>query len=117
MIARNRAWFGSDVTTFYDGSSSSAELTGVSFHAALQSCPDAQFTGIGLEFGTQPYQDVFQALRAEQWLANHPGEGAPMRAAIERQMRAAFYDEHDAWKGMVYGQARVAVLQAVSALR
>jgi hypothetical protein len=117
MIARNRAWYGDDVTTFYDGSSSSAELTGVSFHAALDACPHAEFTGIGLEFGTQSYQDVFQALRAEQWLANHPDEGETMRAAIRRQMRAAFHDECDAWKGMVYGQARVAVLQAVHALR
>lgn len=117
MIARNRAWYGDDVTTFYDGSSSSAELTGVSFHAALDACPQAEFTGIGLEFGTQPYQDVFQALRAEQWLANHPDEGAALRSTIKRQMRAAFHDECDDWKGMVYGQARVTVLQAVHALR
>jgi hypothetical protein len=116
MIARNRAWYGSDVTTFYDGSSSSARLTGVSYHAALDACPRAEFTGIGLEFGTQPIEQVFQALRAAQWLANHPVEGEAMRPPIERQMRAAFHDESDAWKGMVYGQARVAVLQALHAL-
>lgn len=115
-IARTRAWFGADVTTFYDGSSTSAELTGVSFHAALDACPDAQFTGIGLEYGTQSYQQVFQALRAEQWLANHPRTGEPVRAAIKRQMRAAFHDERDIWKAMVYGQARVAVLQALRGL-
>ena len=116
MIARNRAWYGDDVTSFYDGSSSSAQLTGVSFHAALESCPHAEFTGIGLEFGTRSYQEVFQALRAEQWLANHPALGEALRPAIGRQMRAAFHDESDAWKGMVYGQARVAVLQAMRAL-
>ena len=115
-IARTRAWFGPDVTTFYDGSSTSAELTGVSFRAALESCPHAEFTGIGLEYGTQSYQEVFQALRAEQWLANHPEAGKPMRQMIKRQMRAAFDDERDVWKGMVYGQARVAVLQALRAL-
>ena len=117
MIARNRAWYGADVTTFYDGSSSSAKLTGVSYHAALDACPHAEFTGIGLEFGTQPLGQVFHALRAAQWLANHPAKGATMRPAIEGQMRAAFHDESDAWKGMVYGQARVAVLQALQALR
>jgi len=116
-IARTRAWFGADVTTFYDGSSTSAELTGVSYHAALDACPHAEFTGIGLEYGTQSQQQVFEALRAEQWLANHPDAGAPLRQAIKRQMRAAFDDERDAWKGMVYGQARVAVLQALRALR
>ena len=117
MIARARAWFGNDVTSFYDGSSTSAEITGVSFHAPLDACPHAQYTGIGLEFGTQPFNDVFQALRADQWLANHPSEGAAMRPAIARAMRAAFCDDSDAWKGMVHGQARMAVLQAVHALR
>lgn len=113
MIARARAWFGNDVTSFYDGSSASAEITGVSFHAPLDACPNAQYTGIGLEFGTQPFNDVFQALRADQWLANHPSEGAKMRPAIARAMRGAFYDESDVWKGMVYGQTRTVVLQAV----
>ncbi|HTL77452.1 MAG TPA: M14 family metallopeptidase [Casimicrobiaceae bacterium] len=117
MIARARAWFGNDVTSFYDGSSTSAEITGVSFHAPLDACPHAQYTGIGLEFGTQPFNDVFQALRADQWLANHPSEGAAMRPAIARAMRAAFHDGSHAWKGMVHGQARVAVLQAIHALR
>ena len=117
MIARARAWFGADVTSFYDGSSTSAKLTGVSFQAALEACPRAEFTGIGLEFGTQSDEDVFQALRAEQWLANHPQTGEPRRQMIKRQMRAAFDDERDVWRAMVYGQARVAVLQALGALR
>lgn len=117
MIARARAWFGNDVTSFYDGSSTSAEVTGVSFHAPLDACPHAQYTGIGLEFGTQPFNDVFQALRADQWLVNHPSEGAALRPAIARAMRGAFYDDSDVWKGMVHGQARMAVLQAVHALR
>lgn len=116
MIARARAWFGGDVTSFYDGSSASAELNGVSFAAALDACPQAEFTGIGLEFGTQSEEAVFQALRAEQWLANHPQAGEPLRQAIKRQMRAAFEDERDVWKAMVYGQARVALLQALRAL-
>jgi hypothetical protein len=116
MLARARAWFGRDVTTFYDGTSTSAELSGVSFHAALDACPDAEFTGIGLEYGTRSYLDVFQALRAEQWLANHPEAPDPVRNAIKRGMRDAFYDDSDAWKAMVYGQARVTVLQALRAL-
>jgi hypothetical protein len=115
-IGRARAWYGADVTTMYDGSSSSALLTGASFHAAVESCPGVEFTGITLEFGTKPAQDVFNALRAEQWLANHPDADAPTRQAIKRQMRDAFYDERDAWKSMVYGQARATLLQAIRAL-
>jgi hypothetical protein len=117
MVARTRTWFGADVTSFYDGTSVSSELAGVSFRAALDACPDAEFTGIGLEFGTQPAAVVFQALRAEQWLANHPQTDDSLRQAIRNQMRAAFDDERDVWKAMVYGQARVALLQALRALR
>ena len=116
MIARARLWYGCDVTSFYDGTSTSAPLTGVSFHAALDAFPQAEFTGIGIEYGTRPLDEVFEALRAEQWLANHPDTGEPARGAIKRRMRNAFHDNTDAWKMIVYGQARVAVLQALRAL-
>lgn len=117
MIERTRAWFGADVTSYYDGSSTSALLDGVAFQAALDACPHAQFTGIGLEFGTLSFAQVFEALRAEQWLVNHPHVDDDIHRAIKRRMRAAFHDERGVWKGLVYGQARVAVLQALRALR
>jgi hypothetical protein len=116
MIARAKAWYGDDVTSFYDGSSTSAALTGVAFNAALHACPDAQYTGIALEYGTRPLADVLQALRADQWLANHPDAGEPLRSAIKRQMRNAFHDDREAWQALAYGQARVAVLQALRGL-
>jgi predicted deacylase len=115
-LARARQWFGDDVTSMYDDSSSSALLTGASFHAALQACPGVEFTGLTLEFGTQSYRDVFDALRAEQWLVNHRQTDDAIRQAIKRRLRDAFYDERDVWKGMVYGQARAVVLQALRGL-
>ena len=115
-IARARHWYGDDVTTMYDDTSSSSLLTGASFHAAIESCPGVEFTGITLEFGTKPQQDVFNALRAEQWLANHPDTDVATRQAIKQQMRDAFFDERDVWKAMVYAQARATVLQAIHAL-
>lgn len=117
MIARAKAWYGADVTSFYDGSSTSAALTGVSFHAALEACPDAEFTGIALEYGTLPFEATLQALRADQWLRNHPATDAVTRATIKRQLRDAFHDEREEWKAMVYAQARVAVLQALRSMR
>ena len=115
-IARNRAWYGADVTTVYDGTSTSAEGAGIAYDAALASCPGAQYTGVVVEFGTQPLQRVLQALRADQWLDNHPGAGALLADAIRQQMRASFYDDSDAWRGLVYGQARATVLQALRGL-
>lgn len=115
-IARARAWYGSDVTSFYDGTSTSAMITGVASQAAIESCPDATFTGIGLEFGTLSLNETLQALRADQWLINHPGAPEALHVSIKRQMRDAFYDDSVAWQAMVYGQARTAVLQAVRGL-
>jgi predicted deacylase len=116
MIARARRVHGVDVTTYYDGTSTSARVTGAGFHAAVEACPHAEYTGIALEYGTLPLAETLQALRAEQWLAIHPEAGAPLRGMIKRQMRDAFYDGGAAWQGSVYGQARVAVLQALQAL-
>jgi hypothetical protein len=116
MIARARGWYGDDITSFYDGSSTSAALTGVAFHAALDACPNAEYTGIALEYGTRPLAETLQALRADQWLANHPDAGEPLRTAIKRQMRHAFHDDREAWQALAYGQARVAVLQALRGL-
>ncbi len=86
------------------------------FYAALDECPDAEYTGIALEYGTQSYMDVLMALRARQWLTNHPDADADRRTAILRQIRDAFYVDTPAWKAMVYGQARAAALQALTAL-
>lgn len=116
MIARTRACFGADVTSYYDGSSASAELSGVAWQAALDECPAAEFTGIGLEYGTVPFEETLGALRADQWLANHPDAERATRESIKAAMRRAFHDDGEAWQAMVYGQARVAALQAVRAL-
>ena len=115
MLARTRAWFGADVTSFYTGSSSSAQVTGSVSAAAVEECPAARYAGIGLEFGTVPLTHAMQALRADLWLGNQR-DRPPQHAAIKQAMRDAFFIDTDEWKGMVYGQARVALLQALRGL-
>ena len=116
MLARAKQWWGGDVTSIWDGSSTSAKLQGLLFQAATGECPDTEYTGIALEYGTQSYLDVLAALRGRQWLTNHPDADAGRRAAILARIRDAFYVDTPAWKAMVYGQARAAVLQALAAL-
>ena len=116
MLARTRAWFGADVTSFYTGSSSSAAVTGSVSAAAIDECPAARYAGIGLEFGTVPLTHALQALRADQWLANQRGARPPQHEPIKRALRDAFYVDSDEWRGMVYGQARVSLLQALAGL-
>ena len=98
--------------TIADGNAEVSDLLYDNGHLTSQGA----FTGIALEFGTLPLNQMLQALRADQWLANHPAAAATLRDAIKRQMREAFYDDSLAWQAMVYGQARTAVLQAVRSL-
>jgi hypothetical protein len=97
-LARARDWWGDAVTSIYDGSSTSALLTGLMWLSAYEECPQAEYTGIALEYGTVPLMEVFDALRADQWLENHPEAAQEQRSAIKRRLRDAFYTDTDAWK-------------------
>jgi hypothetical protein len=117
LIARARAWWGNDVTSFYDGTSTSAPLTGVNFEAAVEECPGVEYTGIALEYGTLPIMTVLGALRADAWLRRHADASTDVRAAIKRQVRDAFYGDSDEWRGEVYAQARAALFQTFNGVR
>ena len=119
-IARARAWWGGPdgraITSIYDGTSTSAPLTGLMWSAAPQECPQTEYTGIALEYGTVPLAEVLDALRADQWAENHPELAAPQRAAIRRQVRDAFYTDTPAWKQQVLAQGLEAAHQGVAGL-
>jgi hypothetical protein len=119
-LARARAWWGGPqgkgITSIYDGSSTSAVLTGLMFTSAYDECPQAEYTGMALEYGTVPVMETFQALRAEQWLRAHPEAAATQAEAIRAQVLAAFYTDADAWREQILAQAREALAQAVDGL-
>ncbi|HEV7576843.1 MAG TPA: M14 family metallopeptidase [Caldimonas sp.] len=113
--ARAKAWWG-DVTSIYDGSSTSAMLTGMMWLAAYEECSQAEYTGVALEYGTRPQAEVMLALRADQWLENHPEADDATRRAIKRQVRDAFYTDSDDWKARIVAQAVDAAYGAVRGL-
>lgn len=119
-LVRARQWWdgqgATPVTSTYDGSATAAFLTGAISGALYEECPQAEYTGLALEFGTQPPAEVLQALRAEQWLATHPQAPATLASGIRQQMRDAFYTDTDGWKGLVISQSRQAMFQAVDGL-
>ena len=115
-IARAKAWWGSEVTSFFDGSSTSARVSGVISAAAYTECPRTEMTGMALEYGTYSLEHTLQALRAEHWLHNHPEAPAGQHEEIKRALRDTFYIDADDWKTMVYEQAKEACMQAVAAL-
>jgi hypothetical protein len=115
-LARARAWWGPEVTSIYDGSSTSPLLTGLMWLAAYEECPQAEYTGIALEYGTVPILDVIDALRADQWLELHPEAPPDLARLIKQQLRDAFYTDDDGWKQQVVEQAFEAARQAVEGL-
>ena len=115
-LRRARTWWGDKVTSIYDGSSSSAPLQGLMWLAAYQECPQAEYTGIALEYGTRPIMEMLDALRADQWIENHPEAPDALRAQIKRQTRDAFYIDTDEWKQQVIEQALDAAHGAVRGL-
>jgi uncharacterized protein DUF2817 len=115
-IARAKACWGREVTSFFDGSSTSARVSGVICNAAYDECPHTQLIAMALEYGTYPLEHTLQALRAGHWLRNHPEAPPEQQAEIRRALRDTFYIDADDWKTMVYEQARAACLQAIASL-
>ena len=113
--ARAKAWWG-DVTSIYDGSSTSTVVTGFMTLVAYEECAQAEYTAIALEYGTLPQAEVMLALRADQWLQNHPEADDATRRAIKQQLRDAFYTDTDAWKESIVEQGIDAARGAVRGL-
>ncbi len=115
-LARARRWWGPGVTSIYDGTSSSALLSGLMWMVAYQECPQAEYTGIALEYGTLPLPEIMLALRAEQWMENHPEAPAEARAALKQRFRDAFYTDTPEWKARIVEQGLQATRLAVAGL-
>lgn len=118
-VARARAWWGggeTPVTSMFDGTSSSAFLTGLMWRSVEAECPQATYTGIALEYGTLPVMETLDALRAEHWLNLHPQAEPALAAQIKQQMLAAFYTDTPEWKEQILRQARQALFQAADGL-
>ena len=114
-IARARQWWGS-ITSIYDGTSSSAFLTGLMWMSVKDECPQAEHTGIALEYGTLPMNDMLMALRADHWRHLHPEVSAELKKSIKAQICNAFYTDTDEWRTQLITQPREAMAQALQGL-
>jgi predicted deacylase len=115
-FARARAWYGSDVCSTLAGDSVSAQVFGSLDSAMPSMFSGAETTTICVEYGTQSTLEVFQALRADNWLHTIAGLGHPDREAIKAQIRKAFYPEADDWKTMIWTRGKTVLEQAVRGL-
>ncbi len=101
-LARVRDWYGSEVTTSEDGTSSSAPILGDINNGVAAAMPQANVTGVTLEYGTVPIEQVINSVRADNWLHVHGRPASDQGREIKRDIRGAFYPETDEWKRLVY---------------
>jgi hypothetical protein len=113
---RAARWYGNGVVSPYDGTSSSAPIVGDGLTASVALLPRAEVTGIALEFGTLPIEQMLQAVRGDAWLHAHGELSSQLGRTIKLQIRNAFYGDADDWKGMVAGQSLLACRQAALGL-
>jgi hypothetical protein len=109
-------WWGPNITSTTAGTSTAAVLAGEMWNAAYELCPQAEYTGITLEFGTVALEETFAALRADQWLEMHPEAEPSQGKAIKQRLRDAFYVDTEAWKQALLEQGRRAAIQACRGL-
>jgi hypothetical protein len=69
-----------------------------------------------MEYGTVPFAEVNDALRAEHWLNIHRDAPDALARQIKQQMMDAFYTDTEVWKTQIISQARESMLQAVDGL-
>lgn len=115
-LQRARHWWGPQITSVDTGTSQSVPLSGPIQMAIYEECPDAQYTGICLEFGTLPLSQMIQAMRADHWLALHPEAPPELHRAIRADMLQAFNPPSSEWQEQVWQQGLQAACQAVQGL-
>ena len=97
------------------GNSASVRLSGTIDFGYRRACPDAEQTAITLEFGTLPLEQVYEAIRADNWLyAKGGAEASPLFKAIKAQIRSAFYGEDSQWKADIWARGQEIVEQALA---
>lgn len=113
---RARAWWGDSVASTVSGQSVSARLVGTLDEGIAAMLPDREVTAVALEFGTSPSNEVFRALRLDNWLHVYGDPEGPEAPPIKAEIRRVFYPDTDAWKNMVWARAREVIEQALRGL-
>lgn len=113
---RVRDWFGPEATSIEGGSSSAAVSYGDTNIGVERALPQTAVTGITLEYGTYPVEDMLTAVRADNWLYIHGDPGSAKGRAIKAQIRDAFFPDRDDWKKMIIERANDVLDRAMRGL-
>lgn len=113
ICRRALEWWGTRVKNTVTGGSVSTPIKGAIKQAFVQMLPAAEITAVSLEFGTSPAEDVFWALRAENWLHHHGGPDHFKAREIKSCLLQAFRPENEEWENSVWNQGKEVIHQAL----
>ncbi|MGE0425387.1 MAG: M14 family metallopeptidase [Reyranellaceae bacterium] len=113
---RARQWYGEEMTSPEQGSSTSAVVTGAALDAFPQEAPDAAFCGIAIEYGTYPVNEVLEAVRRDNWLHVHRDLNSAQGRAFKAYLRERFYPAGAPWAEMVWTRADAVIGMALAGL-
>jgi hypothetical protein len=111
---RARAWWGDTVRSTSSGESVSAHVLGSIDSSVPDLLPHAEVTMAAVEYGTYSTLEVFEALRADNWLHTRADPLGPEARKIKADIRQAFYPDKDDWKEMVWQRGECVLSQAVA---
>jgi hypothetical protein len=104
-FARCKAWYGDEMTSPENGTSTSAVVVGVMTDAFPQELPDAEVTSIAIEYGTYTVTEVLGAVRADNWLHQRGDLKSAQGKAIKADIKERFFPSGDKWREMVWARA------------
>lgn len=113
---RAKTWYGEEMTSPEQGSSTSAVVTGAVLDAFPQEAPDAEFCGIALEYGTYPTDEVLEAVRRDNWLHVHGEVDSAQGRLFKAYLRERFYPAGAQWAEMVWTRADEVIGKALRGL-
>ena len=113
---RARAWWGDTVRSTKAGESVSADVLGSVDSCIPKLLPHAEVTMVAAEYGTYSTLEVFEALRADNWLHTRSDPLGPQAKKIKADIRCAFFPDQDDWKEMIWQRGECVLGQAVAGL-
>jgi hypothetical protein len=114
---RAQSWYEDEVTSFDDGSSTSAKLTGIMSSAFLDILGPEKLTGIAVEYGTYDMKTVLTAMRFDNWINLYENPGTSLWMEGKKAIRDALYCDDDEWKKMIWERAQWVFEHAYAGLK
>ena len=114
---RARRWYGDILKAPDDEACVSKRIRGNVESLFDAELPRTELTAITLEFGTVSAMQVFEALRADNWIAARGSPSEALTRRIKSEIRDAFYCDSVEWKEAVWSCGREILVAGIHGLR